>query len=1022
MTSVMDQKRTRIVAWWRFAVFAGACLAVWAQPASGQIVPPRSAPHDGYWQCFGPFLDGDFRTAAKSFREAARDGIMNLSVTTPGPWIDAICYHAMIGESYYQMGNLADALDEYSAALRFYLAHRDWMLRIDMPQGIEPETNIKANVTWGTTSRKTILGHYQPRYSSFTGRINNQQVVTGGGVVAPPTYYPVYASEIVRCTALALSRRRTIMGPVSEHDALTTQVVEAAARVGGNNHWSVCWSQLELGLALAAANRMPQAITELQKSLLAAGQYDHPLTCLGLLELGRIAFEQGKYEAAITYFHEATISGAYFERYDILEEAFRLAAEAHLLAGHKGAYPPLPLAIASLSKVRMLNVSLLTSLAEQMIANRELPAATTALTQARGATGRHEMSSGAIGARLNFATARAALSGGDSKSGATALATALTYQKVASPRLFQIGLADVAFRSGNLTERIADLVYTDALREPNRVDWTTATLDTIALLTSPHPLPYEHWFELALARKENEKALNIAERIRRHRFLVNQALGGRLLALRWVLEGPAEGLTPEATLQRQDLLVKFPRYAELSKRSAELRASLQQLPIAPTDENQIKQQQDQLAELGKVSAQQEAQLQLMALERVPSEIAFPPLRETKEIQERLSDGTIVFYYFVTSRNMYAFAIAQDRYAAFTVQQTGKIKQDVVEVLKGMGHHDRNQPVAIEDLKANGWKPAAQRLLAQLTNDAKAEEWTKYRELVIVPDGVLWYLPFEALPAPGMSRGDTASWSRGDTANERGTMPLLMQLPVRYAPTLGLAVSDGRREKPIPRTAIVAGKLLPRGDEAAFKAQIELLATAAGDCAVLRKEPGMPSSIFAATVDRLVVLAENDDAEKGPLAWSPFVLDAGKAGSSVSDWTLLPLAGVDQILLPGFHTAAETSLKRGSGTGEEVFNAICGLMASGCRTIMLSRWRVGGQSTFDLVREFLQELPHGSATSAWRRSVQLAADRYLDPTIEGRLKAPPASEGVKGDHPFFWAGYMLIDTGVRREEDNERAAK
>jgi hypothetical protein len=71
------------------------------------------------------------------------------------------------------------------------------------------------------------------------------------------------------------------------------------------------------------------------------------------------------------------------------------------------------------------------------------------------------------------------------------------------------------------------------------------------------------------------------------------------------------------------------------------------------------------------------------------------------------------------------------------------------------------------------------------------------ELVIVPDGVLWYLPFEALPAPSVSRGDTAS--------EQGSAPLLMQLPIRYAPTLSLTVSDGRRERPIPRTAIVAGK-------------------------------------------------------------------------------------------------------------------------------------------------------------------------------------------------------------------------
>jgi CHAT domain-containing protein len=132
--------------------------------------------------------------------------------------------------------------------------------------------------------------------------------------------------------------------------------------------------------------------------------------------------------------------------------------------------------------------------------------------------------------------------------------------------------------------------------------------------------------------------------------------------------------------------------------------------------------------------------------------------------------------------------------------------------------------------------------------------------------------------------------------------------------------------------------------------------------------------------------------------------------------------VDQILLPGFHTAAEASLKRGNATGEEVFNAVCSLMASGCRTVMLSRWRVGGQSSFDLMREFLQELPHESAASAWRRSVQLESDRILDPTMEGRLKATNSNEGLKADHPFFWAGYMLVDTGVKREQEEPRAAK
>ncbi len=45
-------------------------------------------------------------------------------------------------------------------------------------------------------------------------------------------------------------------------------------------------------------------------------------------------------------------------------------------------------------------------------------------------------------------------------------------------------------------------------------------------------------------------------------------------------------------------------------------------------------------------------------------------------------------------------------------------------------------------------------------------------------------------------------------------------------------------------------------------------------------------------------------------------------------------------------------KQASDPGDEVFLAVCGLMANGARTILLSRWRTGGQTSVDLVREFL----------------------------------------------------------------------
>jgi len=966
-------------------------------PARAQL--PRPAPHDGYWLCFSSFYEGDFKTAAGGFREAAKDGIFNLGAVG-GPWIDAICYHAMLGECAYQMGDLPDALTEYNAAIKVFIAHRDWMLRIDFPPGIEPELNVKNVPTWGKSARGGTLGHFAPQYPSLAGQLNNNAAILRGGVVAPPSFHPVYASEIVRSTALAISRRRELMGPVCEHDPLTLQLVEALARRPGQpNHWSQCWVELELGLAFAAANRIPQAVSELQKSILAAGRFDHPLTCVALLELGKLAFEQGKYDAAATYFYEATISGAWFDRYEVLEEAFRRGTESHLLAGGKGVYGPLAPAAAAYYKSRWLHASLLTSLAEQLLEAGNLPSSATAAAQARSAITRREMWAGAAGSRLNFLAARAALRSGDLKAGGTALAAALTYQKAACRRQFQIGLVDVAFRGGSLTERLVDQLFTEVLREPTRVDWSTDTLDTLAALTSPHPLPYEHWFEVVLARRDSERALEIADALRRHRFYATQPLGGRLLALRWVLEGPADALSAAVLLQRQELLTRFPQFGELSQRSAELRRKLQDLPLTGGDEAQVRRQQECFLELGKVVTAQESLLQRMAVERVPAELAFPPRLEARQLREQLPDGTLARVYLATSRNVHAFALAKDRYAHFVVSQPAKAKADVADFLRACGQHDRVQPVPLEDLKSKAWQTAAERVASSLFGETKAEEWAKYREVVIVPDGVLWYVPFEALPIP----------------TSGGTSPLIMQMPVRYVPTLSLAVSRHRAIRPLERTAIVAGKLLPRDDDTAVKQAISSIASVAGDSLTLRKEPPTSSALYAAALDRLVVMAESEDAPQ-PLAWSPMLFDAGKPGGTLADWLQLPLSGIDQVVLPGFHTPAEYALKRG-GSGEEMFLTICDLMASGCRTVLISRWRVGGQSTVDNVREFLQELPHEAAADAWRRSVLLGIERPLDPPAEGRVKPSPTVDGAKTDHPFFWAGYLLVDTGARPESES-----
>jgi len=145
------------------------------------------------------------------------------------------------------------------------------------------------------------------------------------------------------------------------------------------------------------------------------------------------------------------------------------------------------------------------------------------------------------------------------------------------------------------------------------------------------------------------------------------------------------------------------------------------------------------------------------------------------------------------------------------------------------------------------------------------------------------------------------------------------------------------------------------------------------------------------------------------------VDHGKAGGNLESWMALPWHGPSQVVLPGFHTSAETALKRGA-TGNEMFLAACGLMASGSRSVLLSRWPAGGQSTFDLIREYVQELPFVPAAEAWQRSVRLAHNNLVDPEMEPRLNASGLNQDFKADHPFFWAGYMLIDTGSGPKKD------
>jgi hypothetical protein len=993
---------------------AGLSLAVLlvalVRLAGGQIILAPSAgaagplggrvPSPLYFNALPVYYDGHYRDALGAFVNAGRNSIKNAN----RQWIDSIPYFAMSGECYYQMGQPQQALEQYNAALKLFVAHSNWMMRVQFPPAIAPAANPVRVTPWGQSKRGAGVGAFPETYTMTQGMLDQTQIVQQGGALQPPVMFPLNVVEIIRATTLAIRRRRELMGPLGKHDPLTASVVDVLTRrPGPPNHWSQSWINVQLGCAYAAAGSLPQAKTALENAVLVSGQFDHPLTSTALVELARLALDGGDYTAAGRYAEEATYACANFPDPSNLEEAFRLGFTAHLLLNQKGLYPPLLPAIAwsKTEGSRNVHASLLLSAVENAATLGETAQAASYLDNARLVMSRTEQPGGQLGARLNHLAALVAYQGGSVPAGDQALAAALAFQRKGSLWAFQIALADAYYTSGNASDRVALLVYDEVLRELTPADWAANPLECLSVLSVPHPASLENWFELALKNaKEQELALEIADRVRRHRFYSTLPMGGRLLAVRWILEGPPELLGERGLLERQDLLARYPKYAKLAQEASQLRTQLAGIPLDADDAAVRRRQGDLLASLARVSQAQEVILREIAVRREGADMVFPPLRKTADVQQSLPDGQVLLAFFATSRNLYAFLFSRERYAAWRVQSPAQLKTQIALMLREMGNYDANRELAPAELAKQGWRAAADKVLKLLLARSNVDLAGNFNEIVIVPDGFLWYLPFEAL-------------SVGPADNQK---LLISQARVRYAPTVGLAVPYGRAQKPNPTIGVALGKLHPQDDETVAADAFRRLASAVGGAVALPRALPAPSAVYRVLLDELIVLDDIEPAE--PYDWSPLQVDR-KTGDTLAGWFALPFGGPERVILPGYHTAAESGARKGKTNGEEMFLALCGLMSAGARTILISRWRPAGQTSLELVREFAQELPNTTAADAWQRSVQVAWENPLEPDREPRIQKASARDAhFKADHPFFWAGYMLVDAGTSAAPDDQ----
>lgn len=990
----------------QWLLFLLALLAVAPRKSCAQF---GNIPDDSYYPAVEQLYTGEYRRASRSMASEVRGAIK----TAQARWVDSIAYHARLGETYYQMGQNGPALEQFDTAAQLLLAYPDWMLRVKFTVGPRPATNTQRWLApWGKSPRPVNFGATPRTFLVSQGNIFNNRAVEQGGVVQQAQFWKVNVVEIIRTSAIAIHRRNQILGPLATTDKLSRDLADRFSRGGLTvaNHWSNGWIELLSGVAQAGVGKTEEALGALSRAVLLDGQFDHELTGFAFLVQGEIALEAGNLQAAANLFAEAGYAAYAYSDFYVLDEALRQGFTTHVSQGAEGVYPPLPVVATWSQRDNLAHLAVAAQLgvADSLAASRQTQGASAALSAVNSRS--RDVLAGRLGAQALRLQGLLAYQQGDRAGGDVPAAKAIARQRDISLGNFQLGLTSARYDSGALSPRQTVGVLQKLLADPTPIDWTRDPLEEIAVLSTDHTAELDRYFIASVERREILPAIEISELAKRRRFGRTDPFGGRLVGLRLLLTTPDEYLGETDRVQRQAMLGRQPEFVELATEAANITATLAGDASLLAEPKLSGAQMDSLKSLGKLSAQQEVLLRQIALQRQPAPLLFPPDVPAADIQKRIRPGQAVIIFHEAGEKMFGFLLVRDDYHTWELGPTRELRQGVVEFLRGIGNYTRTRTLDHDEVAGEAWRTLATELGDAVLGQSRLD-LTQTKELIVVPDGLLWHVPLESLLV----------------ADSRGPQLVADQTPVRCVPTAGLAFANGPPIRPVKRSVVVLPTVSGPQETERTEARWERLSTALTEPVRLSSALISPTPVALATVNQLVSTSDSELNPGAALTLDVAGLDKGAAGS-IAAWMELPAGAPDRMILAGVHTAAENGLKgsrRARGEllrdGEELFLASCGLLASGVRTALISRWTTAGQTADDLVREFALEMANLPPSEAWRRSLLLARAATLDPASEPRLRPLAANDDPPpASHPLFWAGYLLVDNSPQAVEEGEEA--
>ncbi len=945
------------------------------------------------------FFNGDFRAAERIVQNLYRGGYREGNQR----WIDSTAYLYLLGEIRYQAGDYAAAMQAFDEAIEIYSALINWPARVNWEsQPITPDPNALriARITWGQPVREPSIGRFP---SSLPTTFGQDIVVPGdqGNTVLPQArIVPVDAIELLRAMALIIRRRDQILGSLSQVDApgrlFRGQLGEARAAVPGI--LPTTFGSILYGISITGEGDYERSNGVLQQCLRING-LDHPLTPVALLHIGTNQYLMGNYRAAKATLLEASYSAGFFNQMDIVREALVMAGKAHMAVNRDQLLPELDLAFewARLRGMRVAQAQFAMVAAENALENGQLPLAKEQLTTAVGLLRTAEMRRSELALRLNVLqqTVRA-IETADLQT----LRAALIAYRGATPWAFQIEMLVNPARRRNLTTTVMSNLIERVLRDPTQQDWDRDPFECLAYLTGDRSQFLADALTLQLNKRDYTNALVAAENLRRVQFLSNLPLGGRLLSFRELLARTAAELTPEMRRRQAELLSRFtPLKLSLEQAQAVL-TRLQTQPLAPPDAG-LKTWESDVETLARLSNVVEGQLIHAAVRREALPLLFPPPVDLERIQTQIPDKTLCLVIVLQNNVYHGLLVTKDQVVHQSALGQVAVAKAVRALGKSWGHTSTSAVLQPQVLMDNAWKKTSHELFQALIPNGTPEFWDSFEELVVVPAGWLWYLPFETCALAG----------------EPDSPLLIDKVAVRYAPSLNLAFSP-QRAKRWQRGVLYPGKIDMRDEDAWATAGHQALQDAWPQLTTIQSSR-VPSQWTGPLVQ--VMIYQNEIRQAiWPAPWTADQRRDPHLQLDVDRWVGFPNVGPEVLIVAGGSSIFADGMK-GSPTGAELEFYSTLLMAAGCQSMVLPRWRSGGHVPYDLTVALTKRLQEHMPSVALREAIQEIRQAPLDLERQTRVRTGRGEAPPTADHPFFWAGQILIDRGSWYREPEEEGA-